>query len=127
MDIYLEKIVSEAQKRNIALTTLCQNAGVGKQTIANWKSGSVPSMDKVVKIIKYLEMSADEVFEIKPFQKTVLVTAEPDYIRIREKLKSAEKALNYGFNESDITEVRIYMNSALKFIEQAIDDINNKK
>lgn len=59
-NIYLEKIINIAEERKIPLTIVCENAGLAKNTIANWKRGSEPSFTKVVKLLKYLDISADE-------------------------------------------------------------------
>ena len=83
MNKYLEKIIKIAEERKIPLTTLCENTGLAKNTIANWKRGSDPSMEKVIRIIKYLGISADELFEI--YDKKVS-SFGGDYMEFTEKI-----------------------------------------
>lgn len=59
-------IISESmQKQGITAYKLCKDIGMSQQTFSNWKDGKMPSVDKAIKIIIYLGLSADEIFGIK--------------------------------------------------------------
>jgi transcriptional regulator with XRE-family HTH domain len=62
---FIENIQIEMKKRNITAYKLCKDIGLSQQTFSNWKNGKVPALDTAVIIIKYLGISADEIFEIK--------------------------------------------------------------
>lgn len=61
---FIETITEEMEKQGITAYKLCKDIGLSQQTFSNWKNGKMPSIDKAVKIIIYLGLSADEVFEI---------------------------------------------------------------
>lgn len=65
MEEIIDKIVNEMKKQRITATKLETDTEIGKNTIAVWKRGTQPTVEKLIKVIKYLDMSADELFEIQ--------------------------------------------------------------
>ena len=63
---FIDRISEIMEKQGITAYKLCKDLGMSQQTFSNWKSGKVPALDKAIKIISYLGLSADEIFELKP-------------------------------------------------------------
>ncbi|MEY8355415.1 helix-turn-helix transcriptional regulator [Lachnospiraceae bacterium 54-53] len=62
---FTEKILQIMDKRGITAYEICKNLNISNTTFSSWKKGSKPSIDKAVEILRYLQLSADEIFEIK--------------------------------------------------------------
>lgn len=123
MNSYLEKIINIANERGIPLTILCENAGLAKNTIANWKRGSEPSMDKVIKILKYLGVSADEIFDISsPIKRTEKSVLIAKYISDLKYIKTHVSILS---GEDDIYEMIRDADQIMKFIDEQIEKYKN--
>jgi transcriptional regulator with XRE-family HTH domain len=58
---FTETIIEISKERKIPLTQICKDVGIATTSFQNWKNGSQPTLDKVVKILQYLNLSADEV------------------------------------------------------------------
>jgi len=58
----IEKIMNE---RGITRYQIEKNIGIKQSTFKNWVNGTEPGVEKIVAILKYLEVSADEIFELK--------------------------------------------------------------
>lgn len=84
---FVKKIIEICEDKDISINKMCIEAGITSQNFQNWKRGSQPTLDKVLKIIKYLNISADELFEINQ---------EP----IIEQMQEEIKQLKYDLEES---------------------------
>ena len=83
---FIDVISEEMEKQGITAYKLCKDIGMSQQTFSNWKDGKMPSVDKALKIIIYLGLSADEIFGIK---KTI------------DKLTSEERKLLEAYQRAD--------------------------
>lgn len=63
MNIYVEKIIQIANEKKIPLSKICTDTNINKNSFNKWKNGVEPPLDKIINIIKYLDLSADEIFE----------------------------------------------------------------
>lgn len=61
---FTEKILRTMEKRNITAYEICKKLNISNTTFSSWKKGSKPSIDKAVEILRYLQLSADEIFEL---------------------------------------------------------------
>ena len=50
---------------DITAYEICKNLHISNTTFSSWKKGSKPSVDKAIEILRYLQLSADEIFELK--------------------------------------------------------------
>lgn len=57
---FIEKLINELNNRNITKAELARNADIPNSTIRSWEKGSQPTIDKVMRISEYLEISIDE-------------------------------------------------------------------
>jgi transcriptional regulator with XRE-family HTH domain len=51
------RLISLLEKRKITRQDACKGAGITRGSITNWSNGNVPSVDRVVKIARYLNIS----------------------------------------------------------------------
>lgn len=79
----IEKIMNE---KGITRYQIEKNVGIKQSTFKNWVNGTEPGVEKIVAILKYLEVSADEIFEIN---KSPL------------ELTEIEKQLLYAYQKAD--------------------------
>lgn len=59
---FIENLNKVMKQRGISAYKLSQNTGIPQSTISSWKS-TFPSLDKFEKIVRYLEISADELLD----------------------------------------------------------------
>lgn len=57
---FIEKLLKELNKRNINKAELARNTNIPNSTIRSWEKGSQPTIDKIIKIAEYLNLSLDE-------------------------------------------------------------------
>ena len=63
---FIEKIQDVLDRRKITIKEMCTAIDLSQQTFFNWKKGTQVPLNKAIDILKYLELSADDVFEIIP-------------------------------------------------------------
>lgn len=57
---FIEKVKEELKKQGITRIELSRNTEITNSSIKNWENGKQPSLDKALKIAKYLNFSIDE-------------------------------------------------------------------
>lgn len=58
----IDNLTQIMEKKNISAYQL-EKAGIVKQTtFASWKKGTQPALDKIIKIMQYIEVSPNELF-----------------------------------------------------------------
>ena len=57
---FIEKVKEELKKQGITRIELSRNTEIANSSIKNWENGKQPSLDKALKIAKYLNFSIDE-------------------------------------------------------------------
>ena len=57
---FIEKVKEELKKQGITRIELSRNTKIANSSIKNWENGKQPSLDKALKIAKYLNFSIDE-------------------------------------------------------------------
>lgn len=61
---FIEKVKEELKKQGITRIELSRNTEIANSSIKNWENGKQPSLDKALKIAKYLNFSLDELNNI---------------------------------------------------------------
>lgn len=61
---FIKKIDKVMKDKNISAYQLEEEVQLAHSTISSWKRGTTPTIDKAIKVIRYLGLSADEIFEI---------------------------------------------------------------
>ena len=57
---FIEKLLNELKKRKISKSELARSTEIGDSTIRSWEKGSQPTLDKLIKIANYLNITLDE-------------------------------------------------------------------
>ena len=94
---FAEKIDLILQEKKISTYKMCKDTGISQQTYVNWKKGTVPAIDKAIRILKYLEVSADEFFEINPINN--LNENEQELLKYFNLLPEREQIKTIGIME----------------------------
>lgn len=96
IDLIVNTILRTMKDKNITASKLERELDLGNRTISHWKNGTQPTLEKLIKVAKYLDISIDEILEISnpmpPAQKSL-------YIKIaREDLRWINKCLEEDIN-----------------------------
>ena len=51
--------------KNITAYQIAKNTSMSNATMSNWKQGKAPSADKLIELLQYLEISADDLLGTK--------------------------------------------------------------
>lgn len=57
---FIEKLLNELKKRKISKSELARSTEIGDSTIRSWEKGTQPTLDKLIKIANYLNITLDE-------------------------------------------------------------------
>ena len=57
---FIEKSLNELKERKISKSELARSTEIGDSTIRSWEKGSQPTLDKLIKIANYLDITLDE-------------------------------------------------------------------
>ena len=122
--IIIEKIINELNTRGITGQELEKELNLGNRTISNWKRGTQPTLEKLIKVTKYLDISIDEILEISnpmpPAQKSL-------YIKIaREDLRWINKCLDVLIGEDNKDEMIADAEGIKKYIERALNEYDKR-
>lgn len=60
---FIDRLLETLENKGITQYKLCKDLEIGNSTITSWKKGKMPSIDKVIAIVRYLEVSADWLLE----------------------------------------------------------------
>lgn len=58
----IENIIKIMESKQITPYKMEKDIGIKQATFSSWKKGSQPQADKLIKIIKYLEVTPNEIF-----------------------------------------------------------------
>lgn len=59
MEFY-KNLEKQMKIKNITAYQLAKNTSISNSTITDWKKGKMPSAEKIIELVRYLEISADE-------------------------------------------------------------------
>lgn len=60
---FIDRLSEILEKKEITQYRLCKDLDIGQSTISSWKKGKMPTVEKVIAIVRYLEVSADWLLE----------------------------------------------------------------
>lgn len=61
---FINRLSEILEKKGISQYKLCKDLEIGQSTISSWKKGKMPTVEKIIAIVRYLEISADWLLEI---------------------------------------------------------------
>ena len=76
--MFYEKLDEILKKKDLTMNKLAKNAGVAQASTVRWKNGSIPNADALIKICKYLNVSADYLLDLDTGQPPDILTAEEE-------------------------------------------------
>ncbi len=93
----IEKIMKE---KGITAYKLEHDTGIKQTTFQGWKKGSQPSADKIMILIRYLEVSPNELFNYNPL--TILTENDREMLTLFKKLPEREQIKFIGRLEDKV-------------------------
>lgn len=91
---FINKLTQILENKHITDYKFCKDLGLSKNSINHWKNGSYPTIDKLEKIITYLEISPYDLLEVETKEKSNNLTELEEellhYFRVipeRDKLR----------------------------------------
>lgn len=73
---FTELIESSMKEKGITAYKICKELNISQTTYSGWKAGRQPSLDKAIAILRYLEISADDLFQLNS-SKTISLNPRP--------------------------------------------------
>lgn len=64
--MFIEKLNKELNERNITMNQLAKGSGIAQTATTRYKNGGLPSAEALIKICKYLDVSADYLLDLEP-------------------------------------------------------------
>lgn len=61
---FIEKLLKIMNERDISGYQLEKATGIKQATLGKWKKGSLPTIDKLVTLVNYFQVSSDELLDI---------------------------------------------------------------
>ncbi|MGP1589173.1 MAG: helix-turn-helix domain-containing protein [Oribacterium sp.] len=92
----IEKIERILKEKGITKYQVEKDIGIKQQSFKNWEKGSEPGVYKIIAILKYLEVSADELFEIKAKESNKISTNEQELLTYFRQLPSDRQQRELG-------------------------------
>lgn len=121
---FTEKILKVMKERNISAYQLEEETQLAHSTISSWKRGTVPTIDKAIKVIKYLDLSADELFELNNNEK-IMPAEKSQFIRIgKTHLKHVKNVISLINDECSKKEIMKYLEGLELYADREIEKYN---
>lgn len=60
---FIENLIKLMDERGITAYQLEKDTGIKQSTFGKWKKGSQPTLDKILTILNYFQVSADEIMD----------------------------------------------------------------
>lgn len=86
---FIEKLTEIMQKRNVTGYQLEKDTGIKQATLGKWKKGSQPTIDKLIILVNYFQVSSDELLGIE--YKNTLSENEQELLEQFRKLPEREQ------------------------------------
>lgn len=99
--IFIDVLEKELNKRNLTMNKLAKAAGIAQPTTTRWKNGSVPNADALIKICKYLNVSADYLLELEPPDPPPQNLNEKEKLIIKYYRAADERGKEYIFDAAE--------------------------
>ena len=78
--MFIEKLEMLVKENNLTMNRLAKNAGFSQANTDRWKKGSMPNTDALIKICKYLNVSADYLLDLDETPPPILTDQEQELL-----------------------------------------------
>ena len=92
---FIDNLMTILSERNISAYKLCKDIGLPQTSLSNWKNGSMPTLDKFERIVKYLNISADILINNTQTNNKEDKHIKEDEERLLKAYRSARPEINY--------------------------------
>lgn len=86
---FIQNLLKVMQNKNITIYKMSKDIGMAQSTINSWKNDKYPTIDKLLKICRYLEVSADVLLGIQ--QEECFTEKEKNLVKKYKNLPSEEQ------------------------------------
>ena len=86
---FIDVLLKIMNERNISGYQLEKDTGIKQATLGKWKKGSMPTIDKLIILINYFQVSADEMLGFQ--YKNTLTENEKELLEHFKKLPEREQ------------------------------------
>lgn len=92
--MFINNLENILLQKNISTYRMCQDTSIATSSVSGWKQGKMPSIEKLIIIAQYLEVSSDELLGINT--KNDFTTEEQQIIKayrtVSPEIKNVIKA-----------------------------------
>mgnify|MGYP004557740881 FL=1 len=113
--MFIEKLEMLVKENNLTMNRLAKNAGFSQANTDRWKKGSMPNTDALIKICKYLNVSADYLLDLDETPPPILTDQE-------QKLLEHFRQCSPGEQQS----ILLLANAGANKAEQEKESLNSK-
>lgn len=78
--MFYEKLEQLLKEKHLTLNKLAKGAGFAQSPTTRWKTGTMPNAETLVKICKYLHVSADYLLDLDETPPPILTDQEQDLL-----------------------------------------------
>lgn len=93
---FIDRLLEALEEKHISQYKLCKDLEIGQSTISSWKKGKMPSADKIIAIVRYLEVSADWILETESKPLDNLSKNEKEVLKYYRQLPEQEQIRELG-------------------------------
>ena len=109
---FFDIIAPTLEQKGITPYKICKDLNISQNTFSGWKAGKQPALDKAMTVLRYLEVSADELLELKPTKYTdeerKIINQDRTYNEKDKALLKAYMELLNGEQNHDTEDQRLY-------------------
>lgn len=109
---FFDIIAPTLEQKGITPYKICKDLNISQNTFSGWKAGKQPALDKAITVLRYLEVSADELLELKPTKYTdeerKIINQYRTYNEKDKALLKAYMELLNGEQNHDTEDQRLY-------------------
>ena len=95
---FTDEIQKVLDKKNITIKDMCNDLNISQQTYYHWKKGTQVPLLKAMDILRYLDISADEMFDLTSKNPT-------DITKALQEIRYMRKVLICILDSDDIKEI----------------------
>ena len=78
---YLDPILKVMEKRDITAYKICKDLNINQSTFTNWKDGKKIPLERAIEILRYLGVSADELYGLTEADQNLFeLNGEEEYL-----------------------------------------------
>lgn len=99
----IENLLKIMEVKNITPYKIEKEIGIKQATFSAWKKGTQPTLDKFIKLLKYLEVTPNEIFG---YESITLTENEKEMLELFKKLPEREQIKFIGRLEDKINQLQ---------------------